>query len=116
MVSHEPHSKTVKPKAPLKQVRQDESGEHSASDTTLKPSEPKRARQDDVRTGDHSTDDTIDVTMYYICFGSYEDDVREGTGSEWRECVCGCWVRNDCIIDVVVEASGKERLCPVCIT
>ena len=49
----------------------------------------------------------------YISFGMYEH-VREGTGREWRECVCGRWVHEDCI-DVVVESCGKERLCPVCV-
>ena len=35
----------------------------------------------------------------YICFSMYEEDVREGTGREWRECVCGCSVHEDCIVD-----------------
>ena len=58
------------------------------------------------------------MNMCYICFGMYEDDVQEGRGTEWRECVCGRWVheKEDCIVDVVVvESCGKERLCPVCI-
>ena len=80
--------------------------EHSGSDTTLKPNESKRARQREVRAGEHSAGGAIDVNTCYICFGMYE-------GSEWRECVCGRWVHEDCIDDV--ESCGKERLCPVCV-
>lgn len=43
-----------------------------------------------------------------------EKALEESALSIWRECVCGCWVHEDCIDDVVVESCGKERLCPVC--
>ena len=88
---------------------------HSESDTILKPNESKRARQREVRAGEHLAGGAIDVNTCYICFGMYEEDVREGTGREWRECVCGRWVHEDCIDDIVVESCGKERLCPVCV-
>ena len=35
---------------------------------------------------------------------------------ECRECVCGRWVYEDYIDNVIVESCGKERLCPVCVT
>jgi len=104
---------TKEPNAP-KRVRLDRV-EVSGSDSTLKPYESKRGQQSEVYTGDHSGGDAIDVNMCYICFGMYEDDVQEGRGTEWRECVCGRWVHKDCIVDVVVESCGKERLCPVCV-
>ena len=88
--------------------------EHSRSDTILNPNESKRAWQREVHAGEYSAGADIDVNTCYICFGMYEEDVREGTGKEWRECVCGCWVHEDCIDDVV-ESCGKERLCPVCV-
>jgi len=53
------------------------------------------------------------MNMCYICFGTYEEDVGEGIGSKWRECVCGRWV--DCIVDIVIESSAKEGLCPICV-
>ena len=82
---------TKEPNAP-RQVRLDRV-EVSGSDSTLKPYESKRAQQSEVCTGDHSGGDAIiDVNMCYICFGMYEDDVQEGRGTEWRECVCGRWV------------------------
>ena len=104
---------TKEPNAP-KRVRLNRV-EVSGGDSTLRPYESKRAQQSEVCTGDHSGGDAIDVNMCYICFGMYEDDVQEGRGTEWRECVCGRWVHKNCIVDVVVESCGKERLCPVCV-
>ena len=72
--------------------------EHSGNDTILKPNESKRARQREVRAGEHSAGGAIDMNTCYICFGIYED-VREGTGRDWRECVCRRWVHEDCIVD-----------------
>ena len=71
--------------------------EHLGSDTILNPNESRRARQREVHAGEDSAGADIDVNTCYICFGMYED-VRKGTEREWRECVCGRWVHEDCVL------------------
>ena len=75
----------------------------------------KRPRRSQTQTDDQSVCDLIDPNLCYICFGRYEDDVKEGAGNEWRMCICERWVHEYCIDGVVVEASGGERLCPFCV-
>ena len=60
-------------------------------------------------------DDEIDVNVCCMCFGSYEDDVREGFGAEWMKCPCGRWLHVECIEDSIVDSSGQSRFCPYCV-
>ena len=58
----------------------------------------------------------ININQCAICFQNYDDDTLEETGEDWIECACGRWVRENCVdYDVVVDASGRERMCPHCI-
>ena len=49
-----------------------------------------------------------------VCFGTFDEDI--GTGREWVECACTRWLHEDCVEEVVVDASGLERLCPLCLS
>ena len=49
-----------------------------------------------------------------MCFGSFEDDVRDGDGAGWVSCDCGRWLHEDCVEDYVVNKSGAELFCPFC--
>ena len=47
-----------------------------------------------------------------VCFRTYSQDVLEGTGFKWVECVCGRWLHEDCIsYDISTDANRKELLC-----
>ena len=62
-----------------------------------------------------TTSDEIDTNECCECFQTYSEDVLEGTGLEWVECVCGRWLHEDCIsYDISTDANGKELLCPFC--
>ena len=58
-------------------------------------------------------EDSINTDECYACFGLYTDDI--GTGREWLECACGRWIHEECIEDIVYDANGKEKLCPLCL-
>ena len=32
-----------------------------------------------------------------MCFGTYEEDIMEGAGTEWISCACGRWLHEDCV-------------------
>ena len=49
-----------------------------------------------------------------VCFQAFEEDVQQETGVEWVQCSCTRWLHEDCIVDCIVDSSGKERLCPYC--
>ena len=101
----------IKPNPP-KRMRIDEV-KHSESDTILKSNESKRARQREVRTGEHSAGSAIDMNMCYICFGMYEEDARKGTEREWRGCVCGHWVHEDSRTVLEWRYGGGDKQGPI---
>ena len=43
------------------------------------------------------------------------DCTQIGTGREWLECTCSGWIHEDCVEDIVNDANGKEKLCPLCL-
>ena len=47
------------------------------------------------------------------CSICYEDYDAVGT-EDWVQCGCGRWIHKLCIIDVVIDATGKELFCPYC--
>ena len=49
------------------------------------------------------------------CFGTCEDDVRMGNGTEWAKCVCKRWIHVDCISKTSLDESGEERICSNCV-
>ena len=51
-----------------------------------------------------------------MCFTSYEDNVKERTGKDWVMCACSRWLHEECADDCVLDNTGKERLCPLCLS
>ena len=56
-------------------------------------------------------EDSINTEECCACFGLYIEDI--GTGREWMECACGRWIHEECVEDIVYDANGKEKLCPL---
>lgn len=40
----------------------------------------------------------------------FEEDVQLGARIDWVQCVCTRWLHEECVIDSIVDANGKERL------
>jgi hypothetical protein len=82
--------------------------------------EEEKAVKDGSRKGKQrareSSDEVINADQCAICFRSYDDDILEETGEDWIECACGRWVHENCVhYDIVVDTSGRERICPHCV-
>ena len=45
-----------------------------------------------------------------FCYAPYTND-----GQDWIECGCGQWIHVDCMEDMYVDGSGRERFCPMCL-
>ena len=48
------------------------------------------------------------------CLLTYEQDVEQGTGAEWVECVYGRWLHEECIDHAEHDENGQEKLCSSC--
>ena len=57
----------------------------------------------------------IDDSWCCVCFTTYEEDVLNKTGKDWVGCACGRWLHEECMEDCVLDSTGKERLCPLCV-
>jgi len=57
----------------------------------------------------------IDMDRCCMCFTSWQGDVIEGGGAEWIFCLCGRWLHEDCVEDVVQDQDGNQRFCSFCI-
>jgi len=68
-----------------------------------------------MQVNKETEDEEINVNVCCMCFGCYEDDVREGYGAEWMKCPCGCWLHVERVEDSIVDSSGQSRYCPYCI-
>ena len=55
-------------------------------------------------------DDVIISDRCCVCYQDYS----EGEGVEWVQCPCTRWLHEDCVVDSVMDSSGKELLCPHC--
>ena len=49
-----------------------------------------------------------------VCFRTFQEDQREGTGLEWVQCVCHRWLHEECICEIEYDEQGRELLCPNC--
>ena len=47
--------------------------------------------------------------------GSTPTSVKERTGKDWVMCACSRWLHEECADDCVLDNTGKERLCPLCL-
>ena len=57
----------------------------------------------------------IDDSKCCVCFTTYEDDVVNRSGKDWVCCACGRWLHEECVEECVLDSTGKERLCPLCL-
>ena len=65
--------------------------------------------------GSRSSEEEIDTNECAVCFRTYDDDIELETGADWIECACGRWVHENCVdYGIVVDAMGRERICPHC--
>ena len=60
-------------------------------------------------------DELIVANQCCVCYQAFDQDVEMEAGTEWVQCVCTRWPHEDCVIDCVIDDSGKEKLCPHCI-
>ena len=60
-------------------------------------------------------DENIDESRCCVCFTTYEEDVLQGSGKDWVMCACTRWLHEECAEDCVLDSTGKERLCPLCL-
>ena len=60
-------------------------------------------------------DETIDENKCCVCFTLYDEDVQNKSGKEWVMCACSRWLHEECAEDCVLDSTGKERLCPLCV-
>ena len=60
-------------------------------------------------------DETIDENKCCVCFTLYDEDVQNKSGKEWVMCACSRWLHEECVEDCVLDSTGKERLCPLCL-
>jgi len=68
-----------------------------------------------IKVNKETEDEEINVNVSCMCFGCYEDDIREGYETEWMKCQCGRWLHVECVKDSIVDSSGRSRYCPYCI-
>ena len=107
-------------KARSKKARLDVStstGDCSTSATAaVKQTTGKRSDAKGKQKASGHSGEEININQCAICFRTYNDDIQEETGEVWIECACGRWVHENCVdYDVVVDARGKERVCPHCV-
>ena len=48
-------------------------------------------------TSENDLNANINSDVCCVCFRTFEDDQREDNGLEWVQCVCGRWLREECI-------------------
>ena len=88
---------------PIETVASSSSDTPSTSDISVSQQLKKRRLQES---------EEIECCM---CFGTYEEDITEGAGTEWISCACGRWLHEDFAENRVIESSGCERFCPFCV-
>ena len=77
-----------------------------------------RSRQDGTspsRSKAPRLDTIISDDRCCACNQDFEEDVQLGAGIDWVQCVYTRWLHEECVIDCIIDANGKERLCPHCI-
>ena len=56
-------------------------------------------------------DETIFTDKCCVCYQAFQKEIELGAGTEWVQCVCTYWLHEDCIVDCILDCSGKEKLC-----
>ena len=46
-----------------------------------------------------------------VCFEMY---IGDNEVNDWLQCVCGRWLHEECIADIVHDKFGRELFCPYC--
>ena len=57
----------------------------------------------------------IDESKCCVCFTTYEEDVQKKSGKDWVMCACSRWLHEECAEDCILDSTGKERLCQLCL-
>ena len=55
-------------------------------------------------------DDLIVANQCCVCLQGFNEDIEIGAGTNWVQCMCTRWLHEDCILDCVIDESGKEKL------
>ena len=53
----------------------------------------------------------LSTEHHAVCFEKYSDSDY----CDQIECACGQWTYEDCAVEIVLDANGKERFCPNCV-
>ena len=56
-------------------------------------------------------DGLIVANQCCVCLQGFNEDIEIGAGTNWVQCMCTRWLHEDCILDCVIDESGKEKLC-----
>ena len=75
-----------------------------------------RSRHDGPSRKAPRLEDMIVANQCCVCFQAFDEDVEMGAGTNWVQCVCTRWLHEDCVLECVMDESGKEKLCPHCVT
>lgn len=103
----------AKDKAEKEEEKQKERKKRKKAQKSVCSSKGKRPL---TMSGGNSTLPTADSELKlkisrctFACFGLYCDDA--GTGRDWLKCVCGRWIREECVDDnVVCYVNGQEKV------
>ena len=91
-----------------KQIRlctQAQQGEHSTVNTRSSAQPPLKKV---------CVAEEIDESKCCVCFTTYED-VQKKSGKDWVMCACSRWLHEECAESCVLDSTGKERLCQLCL-
>ena len=107
-----------KKKAEEAKARAQEKAQASGKSATAvsRKRENLRSRADEAGPSSKTPrlDDTTVANRCCVCYQDYEEDVEIGAGTDWVMCSCTRWLHEDCVLDSIIDGSGKERLCPHC--
>ena len=63
--------------------------------TDLNEAGPSCSKKPRLEVQHLSSDFQVDTNLCCMCFGLYSEDVENGDGRDWIECVCGRWLHED---------------------
>ena len=88
------------------------SKEPSAGPSNQRAGQTLRSRHEGSCRKAPRLDNLIVANQCCVCLQAFDEDVEIGAGTNWVQ-MC---THEDCILDCVIDESGKEKLCPHCVT
>ena len=64
-----------------------------------------------LSTNPEPGNEDIDTDRCCMCFALWQDDIVEGGGAGWIFCLCGRWLHEDCVEDVVQDQYENKYFC-----